>query len=84
MTMIGATREGRVAPTFQTRDHFTTRGRPKRPLTQEAAQALCDAYNAGTVQMRYQGGTLVPYRCPVCDEYHTGHLRGEVVTPAHT
>jgi rubrerythrin len=75
--MIGATREGRVAPVFAPRDHYTTRGRAKRPLTQEAAQALCDAYNAGTVKMRYRIGKLVAYRCRVCDEYHTGHLREE-------
>ena len=61
--MIGATREGRVAPVFHHRDHYTSAGRPKRPLTREQAEALAERH------------PVRAYLCRQCDEYHTGHLR---------
>lgn len=82
MTEIGATREGRVAPVYQPRDHYTTRGRPKRQMTLDQAQAMCDAYNAGQTDHRYRTGHLTPYHCRVCDQYHTGHLREACPNPA--
>jgi hypothetical protein len=81
---VGATRNGRVAPVFKHRSHYTSKGRPKRPMTLAEAERFCDAYNAGMTGLEYRTGQLRPYQCQVCDHWHTGHFRGELHTLAHS
>lgn len=75
MTKIGTTRKGRVVPVLRHRDHFTLQGQPKRGLTQAQAKNWCETYNAGMTGQEYRTSRLVAYHCPMCDQYHTGHLR---------
>lgn len=73
MPEVGDTRHTVSAWEFKHRDHFNVKGEPKRPLTQQQAEQLVIAHNAGQSDSQLRKSRLVAYECPQCGQWHTGH-----------
>ena len=72
MPDIGDTRQGGGA-VFRHRSHFNSRGEPKRPMTQQEAEAEVAVYHAALVGREKDRRSLTWYRCDVCHQFHVGH-----------
>lgn len=55
------------------RQHYNGDGRPKRPLTQEAAERMV------VVLREERGHHARAYHCPVCDAWHVGRRRRQLI-----
>jgi hypothetical protein len=73
MPAIGDTRQGGGA-VFRHRSHWTSRGTPKRALTQAEAESYVTAYNANLVGREKHRRSLLWYQCDICHQVHVGHV----------